>query len=110
MKEAHGLDIITTEGILSTRQSKEVVDYLLKKVESYDNITLAGFERAVILTKSFIIALALIERHISVEFAATAAQLEVIQQISKWGEVEDSHDISREDLKRNLGAIICALI
>jgi len=41
-------------------------------------------------TKSFIIALGLTEGHLSVEEAASCAQVEVQSQINRWGEVEDS--------------------
>jgi ATP synthase F1 complex assembly factor 2 len=42
------------------------------------------------MTKSFIIALALVKKHLTVEQAALAAQAEVNSQIERWGEVEDS--------------------
>jgi hypothetical protein len=41
------------------------------------------------VTKSFLIALALVKRHLTVEDAAAAAQVEVSSQIQRWGEVED---------------------
>jgi ATP synthase F1 complex assembly factor 2 len=46
-------------------------------------------ERATYATKSFLIALALVKRHLTVEDAAVAAQVEVSSQIQRWGEVED---------------------
>jgi chaperone required for assembly of F1-ATPase len=53
-------------------------------------IDLAAFERAVYTTKSFLIALALVEGRITVEQASLASQVEVDSQIDIWGEVEDS--------------------
>jgi chaperone required for assembly of F1-ATPase len=47
-------------------------------------------ERATYTTKSFIIALALVKRHLTVEQASLAATVEVCSQIERWGEVEDS--------------------
>lgn len=47
-------------------------------------------ERATYATKSFIIALALVRQHLTVEQASLAAQVEVASQIQRWGEVEDS--------------------
>lgn len=41
-------------------------------------------------TKSFLIALALLEGRLTVEEAALASQVEVDSQIDLWGEVEDS--------------------
>lgn len=46
-------------------------------------------ERATYVTKSFLIALALVQGQIDVEQAAQAAHVEVNSQIERWGEVED---------------------
>jgi ATP synthase mitochondrial F1 complex assembly factor 2 len=46
-------------------------------------------ERATYTTKSFIVALALVKRHLTADQAAEAAQVEVNSQIERWGEVED---------------------
>jgi ATP synthase F1 complex assembly factor 2 len=48
-----------------------------------------GFERAVHVTKSFVISLALVEGKITVEEASEASRVEVLSQIARWGEVED---------------------
>lgn len=49
-----------------------------------------AFERAVYTTKSFFIALALVQGKLTVEQAALASHVEVDSQIEVWGEVEDS--------------------
>ncbi|KAJ9155444.1 hypothetical protein NKR23_g2010 [Pleurostoma richardsiae] len=41
-----------------------------------------------------------------VEEAARAANLEVDWQTGRWGEVEDTHDVEKEDLRRQLGSVI----
>ncbi|KAI8929339.1 hypothetical protein BC831DRAFT_422658 [Entophlyctis helioformis] len=110
LKAEHNLEIKTTDGILSVRQTDEVVAYLRNMVAQFDDIKLAAFEKAVMRSKSFIIGLALVERHINVEFAAIAGRLEVIHQINRWGEVEDTHDTDREEMKRQLGAAACAVL
>jgi ATP synthase F1 complex assembly factor 2 len=38
--------------------------------------------------------------------AAQAASLEVLHQTEQWGEVEDTHDVEKEDLRRQLGSVI----
>lgn len=48
-----------------------------------------ALERTTYVTKSFLIALALVKRHISAEEAALASHVEVNSQIQRWGEVED---------------------
>lgn len=50
----------------------------------------AAFERAVLASKSYLIALGLVEGFLSVDQAALAAHVEVQSQIDRWGEVEDS--------------------
>ncbi|KAK0703507.1 hypothetical protein B0T26DRAFT_657897 [Lasiosphaeria miniovina] len=41
-----------------------------------------------------------------VEEAARASSLEVSWQTGKWGEVEDTHDVEKEDLRRQLGSVV----
>lgn len=41
-----------------------------------------------------------------VEEAARAVSLEVEWQTTKWGEVEDTHDVEKEDLRRQLGSAV----
>lgn len=48
-----------------------------------------ALERAVYATKSFIIGLALVKRHITAEQASEASHVEVNSQIQNWGMVED---------------------
>jgi ATP synthase F1 complex assembly factor 2 len=110
VNEKYDLDVETTTGILSIQQSEKVMKKFREIVESFDTFTLAAFEKAVLRSKSFMIALALIERHIDVEFAAMATRLEVYHQIQRWGEVEDAHDLDREDIKRQLGSVIATII
>jgi len=49
-----------------------------------------ALERATLSTKSLIIGLAVIKKHLSVEQAAKTSAVEVDAQIQVWGEVEDS--------------------
>ena len=42
----------------------------------------------------------------NIEDAAHACNLETLHQIKMWGEVEDTHDVDREDLRRQLGSVI----
>lgn len=46
------------------------------------------------------------KRLFGVEQAARAASLEVAWQTRKWGEVEDTHDVEKEDLRRQLGSAV----
>ncbi|KAK3394753.1 hypothetical protein B0H63DRAFT_461853 [Podospora didyma] len=87
---------------------------------------LAGLERATLAGKSLLMAARLViewseegagavvqddqkssERGTwGVEEAAKAVSLEVSWQTRRWGEVEDTHDVEKEDLRRQLGSVV----
>ena len=84
---------------------------------------LVGLERAVLACKGLLGAVRLLvewsesvgvaatagegQREIfDIERAAQAASLEVDWQTGMWGEVEDSHDVEKEDLRRQLGSVV----
>ncbi|ORY67350.1 uncharacterized protein BCR38DRAFT_338014 [Pseudomassariella vexata] len=46
------------------------------------------------------------QHEFGVEEAAKAASLEVDWQTRKWGEVEDTHDVEKEDLRRQFGSVV----
>jgi len=102
--ETFGVDIQVAKSIFASQQAPETIQRLRTHIESYDPFRLAAFERAVLSSKSFLIALALTEGHISVEDAAGAAHVEVQSQIDRWGEVEDSHDVDHQDIRMRLGS------
>jgi ATP synthase F1 complex assembly factor 2 len=106
----YSVNVKTTSSILRVEQPAEVVEKFREIIQGYDAFTLAAFEKIVLRTKSFMIGLALVEREISVDFATMAARLEVHHQIQRWGEVEDAHDVDREDLQRQLGSAVAPLI
>lgn len=82
---------------------------------------LAGLERAVLASKSLLIGARLVHEwaeafaesrpaleaaRFGVEEAAEAASTEVNWQTQQWGEVEDTHDVQKEDMKRQLGSVV----
>ncbi|KAK8075062.1 Protein ATP12 [Apiospora hydei] len=82
---------------------------------------LAGLERGVLAGKGLLGAVRLVvewsedaaglgfgdaNKKFGVEEAAKAASLEVDWQIGNWGEVEDTHDVEKEDLRRQLGSVV----
>ncbi|PFH57547.1 hypothetical protein XA68_14883 [Ophiocordyceps unilateralis] len=79
---------------------------------------LAGLERAVLAGKSLVIAARLVaqwseesvvpavEHVLGVEEAAKAVSIEVDWQTDQWGEVEDTHDVNHQDLRRQLGSVV----
>jgi ATP synthase F1 complex assembly factor 2 len=61
------------------------------------------------LSKSFLIGLALVEKRLSVEEASKASSIETISQTTRWGELE-THRIENEDIKRHLGSVACTVM
>ncbi|KAL8290480.1 hypothetical protein RQP46_002738 [Phenoliferia psychrophenolica] len=105
-----GVKVSIYEGILGNKQPDDTILKLGAVVEGYDQFRLAAFERAVLASKSYLIALALVEGHYSVDDAAMAAHVEVQSQINRWGEVEDTHDVDHQDVRVRLGsaALLCS--
>lgn len=46
------------------------------------------------------------KRRFGIEEAAEACSVEVRWQTGQWGEVEDTHDVEREDLRRQFGSMV----
>ncbi|KAI1483282.1 ATP12-domain-containing protein [Daldinia eschscholtzii] len=85
---------------------------------------LAGLERGVLAGKGLLGAVRLLvewsegpvgvssqdrngeEKRFGVEEAARLASIEVDWQTGRWGEVEDTHDVEKEDLRRQLGSVV----
>ncbi|TQW01002.1 mitochondrial molecular chaperone [Cordyceps javanica] len=83
---------------------------------------IAGLERAVLAGKSLVTAARFItewsdgpaglsdaaerETRFGAEEAARATSLEVDWQTGHWGEVEDTHDVNKEDVRRQLGSVV----
>ncbi|KAL1845952.1 ATP synthase mitochondrial F1 complex assembly factor 2 [Diaporthe australafricana] len=126
------IEPVLDEGLLLPRQQKpgvrEVIQGWVMGLDAWD---LAGLERAALAGKSLLGAARLVvewsegsagrarrdaspgvlpnqsnKKTFGVEEAAKAASLEVDWQTRKWGEVEDTHDVEKEDLRRQLGSTV----
>lgn len=81
---------------------------------------LAGLERATLAGKSLLIGARLVAEwgqgfeglrqkggeRFGIEDAVEACSVELRWQTGKWGEVEDTHDVEREDLRRQFGGVV----
>ncbi|KAK3310813.1 uncharacterized protein B0T15DRAFT_50814 [Chaetomium strumarium] len=106
--------------------TREVVQgWILSSLTPFE---VAGLERATLAGKSLLAAARLVvewsedgaraqhgradhhgkdgKQRFGVEAAARAVSLEVEYQTGRWGEVEDTHDVEREDLRRQLGSVV----
>ncbi|RPA85138.1 hypothetical protein BJ508DRAFT_368869 [Ascobolus immersus RN42] len=114
------------EGILplSYKQPKETLETIKRWVEGLGLWDLLALERATVAGKSFLMGARVVSgwsesglmvgregtvvqrREVGVEEAARAVSVEVVWQTGQWGEVEDTHDVEKEDLRRQLGSAI----
>ncbi|KAL5339266.1 hypothetical protein BJX70DRAFT_364249 [Aspergillus crustosus] len=118
-----GIDIVPvldTDSIFPASQSQDTKDVIRQWIQGLDAHDLAALERGILASKSLLIAVRLVTdwsenfRHLQrqglkkfgIEEAAEASSLEVRWQTEQWGEVEDTHDVNKEDLRRQLGSVI----
>ena len=114
--------VLDDGSIVPASQPQETRDVIRGWISGLGPWELAGLERAVLATKSLCIAARLVvewsenfrevgdgavgDKRFDIEAAAEACSLEVRWQTEMWGEVEDSHDVEKEDLRRQLGSVI----
>lgn len=117
-----GIEIqpLESDSIMPTPQpeaTKDIVKGWISELPPHD---LAAFEKGVLSSKSLLVAVRLVvewsehfrhlqrtgQKKFGIEEAAEASSLEVKWQTGMWGEVEDTHDVDKEDLKRQLGSVI----
>ena len=111
--------ILDENSILPAQQpemTKSVIHGWMSGLPAYE---LAALERGGLASKSLLVAARLLvewseefkelhsksEKRFGIEDAAEACSLEVRWQTGMWGEVEDTHDLEKEDLKCQLGSI-----
>lgn len=117
------VEILGEDSIIPKSQPKMTTEVIKGWVAGLPPFELAALERGVLATKSLLVAARLLvewsrewthlqnrpdlERtRFGIEEAEEAATLEVMHQTQQWGEVEDTHDVEREDLRRQLGSAI----
>lgn len=107
----------TFEGVFGVEQDPEVIRVLREYIGTFNGWDLAAFERVVRTSKSFLVALRLVDavrmgrdNEFGVDAAAQAADVEVESQTHRWGQVEDTHDVDHADLRKTLASTACALV
>ncbi|RDX52663.1 ATP12-domain-containing protein [Lentinus brumalis] len=108
-RSTFNVDVAVTDSFLVPSQPPQTLKKFEEVLSKFSPWELAAMERATYTSKSFLIALALVMRHLDVDQAAQAAHVEVNSQIERWGEVEDSHDVDYHDIRRQLGSASCLL-
>ncbi|KAI6249272.1 hypothetical protein HI914_02988 [Erysiphe necator] len=108
--------------IIPITQSPETRQIIRNWVYGLNAFNLAALERGTLAGKGILVAARLVAewgedfRHLfgndhemnkfGIEEAAIAASLESEWQIKMWGLVEDTHDVEREDLRRQFGSVV----
>lgn len=113
--------ILEPDSIIPVSQPEMTKDVIRGWLAGVPAFELAGLERAMLATKSLLVAVRLVHEwseafapartateagRFGIEEAAEVATSEVRWQIGQWGEVEDTHDVEREDMKRQLGSVV----
>ncbi|KAI9660542.1 MAG: ATP synthase complex assembly protein atp12 [Bathelium mastoideum] len=114
--------ILGTDSIIPEKQPQMTTEVIRGWISGLPAWELAGLERGVLASKSVLIAARLLVQWSSafsdiqnaiagqptfgIDEAAEASSVEVRWQTGMWGEVEDTHDVEREDLRRQLGSVI----
>ncbi|THC95088.1 hypothetical protein EYZ11_005446 [Aspergillus tanneri] len=112
--------ILDNDSILPVSQPQATNDTIRIWVSNLQPYDLAALERGILASKSLLVAVRLVaewsenfrpiqqpsSKKFGIEEAAEASSLEVNWQTEMWGEVEDSHDVDKEDLRRQLGSVI----
>lgn len=109
------------ETIIPVEQPKMTQEVIRGWCAGLPAFELAGLERAVLASKSLLVSVRLIHEwgeafvksrkatgaaRFGIKEAADASSMEVTWQTVQWGEVEDTHDVQKEDLRRQLGSAI----
>ncbi|CAI4542327.1 ADE_G0027830.mRNA.1.CDS.1 [Saccharomyces cerevisiae] len=100
-------------GLRGNQQSDIVKSAAKKYMSSLSPWDLAILEKTVLTTKSFICGVLLLENKkdtanlipalkTNMDNIVRAATLETIFQVEKWGEVEDTHDVDKRDIRRKI--------
>lgn len=111
--------VMETESIIPESQSEVTQAVISGWIAGLPAYELAALERGVLASKSLLVAVRLLvdwseefrhlqrrEERFGIEEATVASTLEVRWQTGQWGEVEDTHDVEREDLARQLGSVV----
>jgi ATP synthase F1 complex assembly factor 2 len=100
-RETFDITLNVSSSVLAAPQPAATHATLGAVLDSMNPWELAAMERATYTSKSFIVALALVQRRLTAEEASLAAQVEVDSQIQRWGMVEDCKSLL------NLPSIVC---
>ncbi|CAM1502209.1 Fc.00g041930.m01.CDS01 [Cosmosporella sp. VM-42] len=112
--------VLDGHSIVPQKQNPGVREVVQGWITGLDSWEITGLERAVLAGKSLLAAARFVTewsegsvgkgelnngKRFGVHEAALATSLEVDWQTGQWGEVEDTHDVNKEDVRRQLGSV-----
>lgn len=81
----HGIRLVADSGISFIEQPADAELRMQEIVSARDDFELAALDTAATLASSFVVALALVERHVNAEEAFALSHLDELFQAEKWG-------------------------
>lgn len=99
------LKVLDTQNqLFGNYQTDETKRKVREWINELDSWQFAALERATTAAKSLIIGMNVVLHRRPISELARLASLDVIEQTKLWGEVEDTHDVDKADVRRLLGA------
>jgi ATP synthase mitochondrial F1 complex assembly factor 2 len=113
--------VLDGDSIFPRQQEPGVREVVQGWISGLDAWEITGLERATLAGKSLLVAARVVagwsesavgaglpshSTSFGAEQAAKATSLEVDWQATQWGEVEDTHDVNNEDVRRQLGSVV----
>lgn len=102
----HFIDLKPSMDIISPEIPAPAMLAVYKDLHSHSRAALFGMQFAVEGLKSLILAQAAVCRVVTVDEAVDLSRLETDFQISKWGSVEWSHELDKQQVKARLAAAV----
>lgn len=89
--QRYGAKLNVANGITFTEQPPESLSAFARVIAEMDDYRLGALHTAATITGSLVLALALVDGHLTAEEAFTAATLDEAFQSEKWGTDEEAH-------------------
>lgn len=101
-----------TDGLIGNQQTKHTHIAVLNYLNSLSTWDLVALEKAVLVGKSFLAGVTILRNadyndkfNLTIDELARLVSLETVLQTLRWGEVEDTHDVDKVDIRRNLASV-----
>jgi len=104
MRARYGVNVEVTTDLHVPHVPAETKELFRQRLKSFNLWSLTGYQQAVDVLKSFLLATALVDQSISVDRAVDLARLELEFQVSQWGSVEWHHEIDKQEMRTRLAA------